>query len=230
VQGNEADGYDTASQIVLDPHVYTGAAAHEDGTLPDKTGIYLMLGDSLLGYDASNVRLYRNLSEDAIKLYSTERANPYLHLPEIFGRNVAVTNCLNAYSHQPTGLVWYVSTGVQAIPLRYTLDGIDNLDSFDYLDMDIKVSSPPDARFTVSAAEGQGLTGIGLVSSISSGSHYLEWSNFGKWEELPMPPADTAQDSDRYMNQGQLLVDDDGRWHIIYRDFDSDAIYIRSTT
>jgi hypothetical protein len=31
------------------------------------------------------------------------------------------------------------------------------------------------------------------------------------------------------MSKPQLFIGQDGRWHIVYHDWDTDAIYIRST-
>ncbi len=230
VHGNEGDGYVNDSVLLLDPALYTGACLSSDGNQADNTGTYFVIGGSLLGYSAGEVGMYRGLEEEAAPLYPTERANDVLYETEIFGRNLACAHYLDAFLHAPSGNVWYASTGVQALPLRFSQADVDNLNGYEYLPLTKGGDVLPDDRFTVSAATAQSLTGVGLVSGVANGQHYLEWSDFGRWEELPLPQPDSAQDSDRYMNQAQLLVDADGRWHIIYRDYDSDSIYIRSTT
>jgi hypothetical protein len=78
---------------------------------------------------------------------------------------------------------------------------------------------------TVSAAQAWGLTAVGICDQFAGASATLEWSNFGEFEELGLPPLDFARTS-----MHELVVGVDGRWHILYRDADDGGIYAISTT
>jgi hypothetical protein len=99
----------------------------------------------------------------------------------------------------------------------------------EYAELPLPRAAPGyDGRRTVSALTTPGLTAAALVCSLA-GQQYLEWSNFGAWEQLPLPGPDVNYGSDRAMNQAELFLGHDGRWHIIYHDYDTDSIFIRST-
>ena len=55
------------------------------------------------------------------------------------------------------------------------------------------------------------------------GIEFFEWSNFGDWEQLPLPQG--MHDDSLH----ELVIGPDGRWHIIYRDYVNDDLRIIST-
>ena len=72
-------------------------------------------------------------------------------------------------------------------------------------------------------------TAVALVCDLSGHDQYMEWSNYGNWERLPLPGPDANYGSEQHMNQAEIFCGMDGRWHMVYRDYDTDAIFIRST-
>lgn len=78
---------------------------------------------------------------------------------------------------------------------------------------------------TVSASQAWGLTAVGLVDQYYGPHAYLEWDDFGGFEELPLPPIDFGSS-----NMHELVVANNGRWHILYHDRRDGGIYLISTT
>ncbi|MEZ5337791.1 MAG: hypothetical protein R3F46_05955 [bacterium] len=79
------------------------------------------------------------------------------------------------------------------------------------------------SRNCVSAMTAWGNTAVGIGSGVLGDVGFFEWSDFGNWEELPVPSG---------MDNGslhELVVGPDGRWHIIYRDYVNDDLRIIST-
>lgn len=79
--------------------------------------------------------------------------------------------------------------------------------------------------FTVSAAQAWGNTAVGISDQFMGDVATLEWSNFGDFEQLNLPPLDMLNSS-----MHELVVGVDGRWHILYRDQRDGGIYVISTT
>jgi hypothetical protein len=73
-------------------------------------------------------------------------------------------------------------------------------------------------RRTVTAACGAGWTAIGLVSLLDGSESYFEWSNYGDWERLELPPALSAACNP------ELIVGRDGNWHMVYWDWATDRV------
>lgn len=83
------------------------------------------------------------------------------------------------------------------------------------LDVDLTQDEP---RRSASAACAAGWTAVGLVSLLDGGRAYFEWSNYGEWERLELPPAlSTACNP-------ELIVGRDGRWHVVYWDWITDRV------
>ena len=80
-----------------------------------------------------------------------------------------------------------------------------------------------DGRRTVSTCMAYGVTAVTLLASIDGKDAYFEWSNYGEWEKLSLPP------NMRKMGGPELLIGRDGRWHIIYKNYETDQIFCRST-
>ncbi|MEZ5339654.1 MAG: hypothetical protein R3F46_15500 [bacterium] len=78
---------------------------------------------------------------------------------------------------------------------------------------------------SVSAAQAWGETCVGLIDQSFAAGAVLEWDDFGDWEELPLPPLDFAGS-----NLHELVVGNDGRWHLLYHDIDDGGIHVISTT
>ena len=78
-------------------------------------------------------------------------------------------------------------------------------------------------RHTVSCGFGFSATGIVLLNSVDCSRTYFAWSNYTDWEELPLPAAA------EHMFSPQLLVGRDGRWHLIYKNWETDQMLSLST-
>jgi len=79
-----------------------------------------------------------------------------------------------------------------------------------------------DLRRTVSAATLGGATAVAVIASLDGAEHYLEWSDFGHFEQLPMPG---IGDGIRPV----IFPGTDGRWHLIYKEPSTDRIMCLST-
>lgn len=75
---------------------------------------------------------------------------------------------------------------------------------------------------TVSVAEANGPTAVSLVSTLDGAVNSFQWSNMGNWEDLPLPQIE-------HMSMPELIVGMDGRWHLVYHDYLTDEIKVRST-
>ncbi|MCB1186726.1 hypothetical protein KDL29_06115 [bacterium] len=78
---------------------------------------------------------------------------------------------------------------------------------------------------TVSAVQAWGLTCVGLIDQAFADGAKLEWDDFGDWEQLSLPPVDFARS-----NMHELVVGNDGRWHMLFHDLQDGGIYVISTT
>jgi len=85
-----------------------------------------------------------------------------------------------------------------------------------------------DTRRTVGMAYTRGGGAVGLECDLFGKHPVFRWSNFGNWEDLPLPPGLNPGEGG-YMSMPELLIGDDGRWHIIYHDYSTDFIMVRST-
>ena len=119
-----------------------------------------------------------------------------------------------------TNVYWLGSSGdekvVRVTDPGYSPPTIEYLTLVDPLD-----DSEP--RRTVSAVTTDNRTAVALMCNLSGEYTCMEWSNYGEWEELPVPGG--AQN----MMGPELICGDDGRWHIIYRDWVLDRIMCVST-
>jgi hypothetical protein len=88
--------------------------------------------------------------------------------------------------------------------------------------------SHADVRHSVSGDLTKGAAVISLLSDYYGEEPYLEWSNFGSYEQLAMPPQISAANG-VYASVPELIVGVDGRLHIIYHDLATDNIKVIST-
>jgi hypothetical protein len=116
---------------------------------------------------------------------------------------------------------WYVAYGPELVPVRINLNLFDNVE-MQNLPFRNVLFEPADIRRTVSVMEANGQTAVGFVTDNSGDERYLEWSNFGDWEQLPVPHAGL-------LSQGELALGPDGRWHLFFRDIITDEIKVIST-
>lgn len=91
-----------------------------------------------------------------------------------------------------------------------------------------EIALTQDDRRTVTMGYTKGGGAVGLECDLFGESPVFKWCNFGNWEDLPLPPG-LAPGEGGHLSMPELLIGDDGRWHIIYHDFYTDFIMVRST-
>lgn len=99
---------------------------------------------------------------------------------------------------------------------------IEHVEGFDSL-LDTQTFSG--ALTTVSAAQARSNTAVAVLDQFFGDWHRMEWSNFGDFEEIPSPGIDWSMTS-----MHELVVGEDGQWHLLYRDMRDGYIYVISTT
>jgi hypothetical protein len=119
-------------------------------------------------------------------------------------------------------------TGPSGRPLRCTVEQgvpvqIAELPVGDWIAEDNAAVLTKEARRTVSCASGAGATAVIMVASWDGVERYFAWSNFGEWQELPLPTGLVT------MAAPELVAGMDGRWHILYKDWLTDNIMCWST-
>lgn len=227
-QGNETINYTSDTQPFAGLGAYNGTGVIYSSANPpgDSSFYYVLKNDPVFGYRGSSLGVYSGLSDvDNTALYAL-RGNDYLFDDYVFGRNLASAEFTNLVIGSTDTAIW-ISNGTLIPAARYT----PNLEKLNELtNLPTAYGAPgTDARRTVSAITTPGGTAVGLVCDLSGHDRYMEWSNFGNWEQLPLPPLDQAYNSDATMNQAELFIGHDGRWHIIYHEYDTDSIFVRST-
>ncbi|MCB1186042.1 fibronectin type III domain-containing protein [bacterium] len=76
--------------------------------------------------------------------------------------------------------------------------------------------------WTVSCGKGLNEVEVSLLASTDGHRRYMEWDNFGAFEQLAMP--DTG-----WSDQHEIVIGHDGRWHIVYHNLETDSIMVWST-
>jgi hypothetical protein len=226
-QGDETNGYSSATKPFAGLGAYSGTGViYSASNAPGNSTVYYVLkNDPAFGYAGARLGVFGGLADvDNTALYAI-RGNDYLFDTYVFGRNLASAEYVDmTYG---SGVAIWISNGTTIPAARYT-PNIAKRDEIN--DLPTAFGAPgTDGRRTVSAITTPGGTAVGLVCDLSGHDRYMEWSNYGSWEELPLPPADQAYNSDATMNQAELFCGLDGRWHIIYHEYDTDAVFIRST-
>jgi hypothetical protein len=165
---------------------------------------------SLLGYGAADSTLVAALP-------STEM----LLGPAVRGRTLDTTTySTGAPSGSDARVAFFAAYGPGTDALRYELAP---LDAPQLSALPIGAPAGGEARRTVSAAQAQGLTGVVLVSSLDGSRQLFQWSNFGEWQDIPLPSG-----LERAF-EPELVVGGDGRWHILYKDWLTDQLLCWST-
>lgn len=148
----------------------------------------------------------------------------WMYSPVVLGRTLAETRYNNGvYGTNPGPgytVTFFASYGYGDLPLRYDLS-----DTHTPLTTDVLFPTPTagEARRTVSAAMAQGDTGVVLIASLDGSQALFQWSNFGQWQDIPLPKGLTRA------FQPELVVGTDGRWHILYKDWLTDDLMCWST-
>jgi len=101
---------------------------------------------------------------------------------------------------------------------RYAQLPLPSLESLLYMRLD---SEP---RRTVAAFQACGTTAVALVASIDGKDAYFAWSDYGNWEELPLPHGL------QFMSLPQLFMGRDGAWYMLYHNWSTDQIMCIRTT
>ena len=85
-----------------------------------------------------------------------------------------------------------------------------------------------DVRRTVSMAHTWGGAALALECDLFGLDPVFQWSNYDDWERLPMPEG-LRPGNGGHMSKAELIIGTDGRWHIVYHDYYTDHIMVRST-
>ena len=112
-------------------------------------------------------------------------------------------------------------TRVQAISALgdVSLLGVEPFESF------LTAENGPEGLTTVSCAQAWCNTAVSISDQFHGGWHQMEWSNYGNFENIPSPDIDWSMSS-----MHELVVGNDGRWHMLYRDMNDGGIYVISTS
>ena len=214
-EGNEADGIADTPTVLTDVPVWDGLAnllglspfvmAQAGGATLENSPVGLFDVDAA-DYDA----LYDNMLSGVMNFFDADVAS---------GRKMATISYYRGFADLPAQAFW-LTYGPLIYPARYTV-GLPDSPQLTDLPFDFDINSI-DQRRTVSAAQAGGLCAVGLVASIDGQQRYMEWSNFGDWEELELPAIER-------MSAPELLIGMDGRWHLIYKDYGNDNMYCRSS-
>ena len=224
LQGNEGGGYTPFSAAVAGMPVYSGVGLIEDNSAPAGSSTNYLTMHSGATYPDSVAGIYEGVSANLDPVCSFGSANDYMHAAYLMGRNLAAAQFADVSGVRD---VYYLANGSSDAAWRFIPDAGGGADKTELL---ADITDPQtDLRRTVSAATTPGVTAVALICDIGGREPYMEWSNLGNWEELPLPGPDMAYMSDTRMSKPQLFIGQDGRWHIVYHDWDTDAIYIRST-
>jgi len=218
-EGNADDGFIDFAVELEDYPIWTGS--YLNSTIALDAQIVAVAGGATAD-DASvgTFELYGAELTPWIEQFMTYPLNFFV-TREAWGRNIAGSQ----YIENSLGLVsqvQWLSHGTFHHPLRYEtkypLVGDPETTQLplysDYFAVD--------GRRTVSAATAWGPSAVGLIASLDGRESYIEWSNFGDWEELKLPDLE-------YMTMPELIVGRDGRWHIVYKNYLTDQMMCRST-
>jgi hypothetical protein len=226
-QGNESAPYDTASALCQEGPAYDGVGLIQStGGSPGYSTDYLALHGGAALTD-SEIGLYGSIFYLPAFMFKPSDSPGFMYSTFVRGRTLAA-----AQYFLNSGVVrdaYYMSNGAAYTALRYTPYSF--YPASERTELYTNMDDPyADARRTVSAMTTQSGTAVALICDLGGHEVYMEWSGFnGEWEQLPLPGPDTAFSSEGRMSQAELFTGLDGRWHILYRDWNTDEIYCRST-
>jgi len=216
VLGDEIGGYADTPTVLNDNPVWTGVA---NSSLMYNL-IFAVAGDAQL--DRSPLGFYAVDSPNFDPLLDPLLGDPFdfLNSEITRGRTLGTTTYMAGLSGL-SAQVFYATQGTLVRPLRCE---VPLLESPQLTELPMAQEfAPIDGRRTVSVKRAFGATAVALLSSIDGKDTYFEWSNFGDWERLPMPTGI------EHMGGPELVVDRDGRWCIVYKDYATDQIRSIST-
>lgn len=216
VIGNEIGGYADFPGVLNDFPVWDGVA----NILAFRPSVFAEAGNAAI--DESPIGLYAiDNSSDVVQPDFDAIANSLLSAPEDFlnspfarGRVLGTAS----YLSNTTGLIaaaYWGAFGDAFWPVRYVAQ-FPHTPELSELPWNTDLFGT-DLRRTVSVKDAHGFTAVALLASFDGSDTYCEWSNFGDWEQLPLPAIP-------HMSGPELLVGRDGRWHIIYKDYRTDQI------
>ncbi|MCB1219547.1 fibronectin type III domain-containing protein [bacterium] len=124
----------------------------------------------------------------------------------------------------PARFCWHVHYGFERRPQR--IEFVDSKDiSAEYLPGWEELSFTSDPHITVSDMQANSQTNVSLTAANSEARNWFEWSNFGEWEQLPLP----LGGEDQRWSRAELATGPDGRWYIFWLDLISgDVKYVRT--
>jgi hypothetical protein len=206
------------------PNLWMGAIICGNGLLNVYWG--LLDGGGTIGPSGG----YVHWSEDGNNtwLFPPNGNDPYCLLTQVavYGRTMAGSRYADAPAifGIPINQVFYSTTGDTLLPQRYVHPDQDGqqVSTIASLPAARSETFTRELRRTVSAYPAWGRTALAVISGYDGVEQYMEWSNFGDFEELQMPEIGRA-------NYTCVVVGQDGRWHLIYHDVVTDAIMSRST-
>ncbi|MBN2081346.1 hypothetical protein JW859_03970 [bacterium] len=220
VHGNVNDGFSTTTDVLSDFPVWTGAALPGWGMVDRRYMVITggaAMDEGLLGFQKS----YDGTFEPYVHPLFSYPLN-CLVARETFGKTLDTAAYIGPEFNQYYEVCW-AAQGESFNPFRlemtFPLFGEAKTTP---LNMDLNLLHD-DLRRTVSSATAWGPTAVGLISNLGSTQNIFEWSNFGGWENLPLP------DGLDYMTMPELVVGYDGRWHLLYKNYRTDQIMCRST-
>jgi hypothetical protein len=225
--GNPTDGFSTGDlTTTLDPLWAGSALALATGEFGSDFYSFAVGGGAVpsSGYCA----YYESLFERWIFSTGTNKPNDVLTnsfvLDSSFG--AAKFNYLGLKGILPgKKRVFYASTGEDLRPSRFFDQGpsSESIEAIDALPQTTGDFYTHNLLRTLSATTVHGTTAVMVLCSLDGADQYMEWSNFGDFEELPMPEGIGR------INRPQLVVTADGRWHLIYHKPGTDVLFCRST-
>jgi len=225
LQGNNGSGYTNASAGIPGTPVWDGVGLIEDDSQPAGSSTDYLTLHSGAAYADSVAGLYNGISGGLNPVCSFSSTEDYMHANFVYGNNLAAAQFVSFANGGNSA--YYLSNGPSDAAWRYIPGPGGGANETELL---ADVTDPQtDLRRTVSAVTTSSATAVGLICDLGGREPYLEWSNFGNWEKLPMPGPDATYGSDVRMSKPQLFVGHDGRWHIVYVDWDTDTVYCRST-
>ncbi|MCB1217450.1 hypothetical protein KDL44_08650 [bacterium] len=117
---------------------------------------------------------------------------------------------------------WHVNTGPDSSPMRVVRHS-DGSFTTKALQFNYPGSVVPDSLFVSSAVQAWGNTFVGLSADNIGLRQHMEWNKGNGFAQLAVPDVGIP------LSLPELLVGQDGRWHIIFRDYVNDELLMVST-
>jgi hypothetical protein len=218
VSGSEGGGFGETTAISSARPIWTGALG---GAATPGTCFTLTSGASWF----STWLGFYNFGEGLAQLNTDFTPAGYASLANrqvVAGRELACADYVSATSGELASGGVCIS-GPSGRPLRCVIESgapvqVEELPIGEWIAGDPGLVDGREALRTASCAAAAGTTGVMLVASWDGTERYFAWSNFGEWQELPLPAGLAGMAAD------DVLVGMDGRWHIIYKDWRTDSI------